>query len=54
MRQVGPHRSRLVRRPLTHLLFKTIVYIPEKQEPELMYKIFDKVVGSIEGILEAI
>ena len=33
---------------------KTIVYIPEKQEPELMYKIFDKVVGSIEGILEAI
>ena len=33
---------------------KTIVYIPEKQEPELMYKIFDKVVGSIEGILAAI
>jgi len=33
---------------------KTIVYIPEKQEPELMYKIFDKVVGSIEDLIEAI
>ena len=33
---------------------KTIVYIPEKQEPELMYKIFDKVVGSIDDLLEAI
>ena len=30
---------------------KTIVYIPEKQEPELMYKIFDKVVGSIDDLL---
>jgi len=31
---------------------KTIVYIPEKQEPELMYKLFDAVVDSIDGILE--
>ena len=30
---------------------KTIVYIPEKQEPELMYKLFDAVVDSIDGIL---
>ncbi len=31
---------------------KTIVYIPEKQEPELMYKIFDAVTDSIEDILK--
>ena len=31
---------------------KTIVYIPEKQEPELMYKLFDAVVDSIDGILQ--
>jgi hypothetical protein len=30
---------------------KTIVYIPEKQEPELMYKLFDAVVDSIDDIL---
>ena len=29
---------------------KVIVYIPEMQEPELMYKLFDAVVDSIEGI----
>ena len=33
---------------------KTVVYIPEKQEPELMYKIFDKVVGSMDNLLEAL
>lgn len=33
---------------------KTIVYIPEKQEPELMYKLFTAVTGSIEGIHHAI
>ena len=33
---------------------KTVVYIPEKQEPELMYKIFDKVVGSMDDLLEAL
>ena len=33
---------------------KTIVYLPEKQEPELMYKLFDAVTDSIEGILEAL
>ena len=29
---------------------KTIVYIPEMQEPELMYKLFDLVSGDIEEI----
>ena len=29
---------------------KVIVYIPEMQEPELMYKLFDAVVDSVEGI----
>ena len=33
---------------------KTIVYIPEKQEPELMYKIFDQVVGSMSDLLAAL
>lgn len=31
---------------------RTIVFMPEKQEPELMYKLFDRVVDSIDGILE--
>ena len=30
---------------------KTIVYIPEMEEPELMYKLFDAVVDSLERIL---
>jgi len=30
---------------------KTIVYMPEKQEPELMYKLFDGVVGSLEELI---
>ena len=30
----------------------TIAYIPERQEPELMYKLFDAVVCSIEEALE--
>lgn len=29
---------------------KVIVYIPEMQEPELMYKLFDAVVDSVDGI----
>ena len=29
---------------------KVIVYIPEMQEPELMYKLFNAVVDSVEGI----
>ena len=33
---------------------KTVVYIPEKQEPELMYKLFDAVVDSVDGLLAAI
>ena len=33
---------------------KTIVYIPEMQEPELMYKLFDAVTGTMDELLEAI
>ena len=33
---------------------KTIVYIPEMQEPELMYKLFDAVVGSMDELIEAL
>ena len=33
---------------------RVFVYIPEMQEPELMYKLFDGVVGSMEDLLEAI
>lgn len=33
---------------------RTIVYIPEKQEPELMYKLFDKVCCTIEELVDAL
>lgn len=33
---------------------RVIVFIPEMEEPELMYKLFDKVVGSIDDLLKAI
>lgn len=33
---------------------KVIVYIPEAQEPELMYKLFDGVVSSIDELLKSI
>ena len=33
---------------------KTFVYMPEKQEPELMYKLFDGVVGSLEELVECL
>ena len=33
---------------------KVIVYIPEMQEPELMYKLFDKVVGSLDDLVQSI
>ena len=33
---------------------KTIVYMPEKQEPELMYKLFDGVVGSLDDLIESL
>lgn len=33
---------------------RTIVYIPKMEEPELMYKLFDAVVGSMEDLLKAI
>ncbi len=33
---------------------KVIVYIPEMQEPELMYKLFDAVVGTQEDLLQAL
>lgn len=31
-----------------------VVYFPEKQEPELMYKLFDAVVGDLPSLLEAV
>ena len=31
---------------------RVIVYIPEKQEPELMYKLFDGVCDSIDALIE--
>ncbi|MBQ9201036.1 MAG: hypothetical protein IJ154_01515 [Bacteroidales bacterium] len=31
---------------------KTIVYMPQAQEPELMYKLFDKVTGSLDEVCE--
>ena len=33
---------------------KVIVYIPMKQEPELMYKLFDRVCCSIDELIEAL
>ena len=30
---------------------KVVVYIPEMMEPELMYKLFDRVVGSLEELV---
>ena len=30
---------------------RTIVYIPEMQEPELMYKLFDLVSGDLEEVI---
>lgn len=33
---------------------RVVVYFPEKQEPELMYKLFDAVVGDLPSLLEAV
>ena len=33
---------------------KVIVYIPEMQEPELMYKLFDAVVGDLDSLISAV
>ena len=33
---------------------RTIVYIPKMEEPDLMYKLFDAVVDSIDGLLRVI
>lgn len=33
---------------------KVVVHIPEMQEPELMYKLFDKVVGSLDDLTESL
>ena len=33
---------------------RTVVYIPKMEEPELMYKLFDAVVDSIDGLLQLI
>jgi hypothetical protein len=31
---------------------RTIVYIPQMEEPELMYKLFDAVVDTVDGLLQ--
>ena len=31
---------------------RTIVYIPEMQEPELMYKLFDLISGNMDEVLD--
>ena len=31
---------------------RVIAYIPEMVEPELMYKLFDKVVGSLDSLIQ--
>lgn len=33
---------------------RVIVYIPEMVEPELMYKLFDRVVGSLDSLIESL
>ena len=33
---------------------KVVVYIPEMVEPELMYKLFDKVAGSLDDVIKAL
>ena len=33
---------------------KVVVYIPKMEEPELMYKLFDGVVGSLDDLIESL
>ena len=33
---------------------RVIVYIPEMVEPELMYKLFDRVVGSLDELVQCL
>jgi hypothetical protein len=33
---------------------RVIVYIPEMVEPELMYKLFDKVVGNLDDLVRSL
>lgn len=33
---------------------RVVVYIPEMQEPELMYKLFDGIVGNITGLVNTV
>ena len=33
---------------------KVVVYIPKMEEPELMYKLFDKVVNNIDDLIQFI
>lgn len=33
---------------------KTIVYMPGKQEPELMYKLVDRVVGNLDELVDTL
>ena len=33
---------------------RVIAYIPEMVEPELMYKLFDKVVGNLDDLIKSL
>lgn len=33
---------------------KVVVYIPKMEEPELMYKLFDRMVGSLDEVIKAL
>ena len=44
----------LIQRPVAGRGKLTIAYIPERQEPELMYKLFDKVCCDIEDVIDAL
>ena len=33
---------------------KVVVYIPKMEEPELMYKLFDKVAGTLDEVIKAL
>lgn len=33
---------------------RVVAYIPEMVEPELMYKLFDQVVGSVDNLIESL
>ena len=33
---------------------KVVVYIPKMEDPELMYKLFDKVAGTLDEVIKAL